>query len=359
MNKQEGDKIIIDFADELPAETIPDIETWSENYCWTGYDYENHIGYWLHLGRWVEDPTIWREEIVLLMPDGSTLFRRAFGKADKKNTALGALLQQECIEPGKRWQLRYNGPVQRATLPEQFRAPLSHANDMEHVEFLFDFASAVPVWKYADHDNTTIGKWHYEQHGKITGSCRFQGKEIAFKGHGYRDHTRGPRELSPVRGHCWIQGRYDDGDEFSLYHLWHVDENNPDQDKEELATVKYVEQGNELQASIVKTPRLRSYEDILAEGELILDVEGKGEVTIRCIPLNTALMCMHFRMSHLMFGAMLGDPDWPLTMSEQPAFFECNGSRAQGWIERSYYRDDRCFSEADVKSLYERNRQLK
>ena len=340
---------VISLTEELPSATIPDVPTWSENYCWTGYDYQQRIGYWLHLGRWIEDPNIWREEVIFFLPDGSVLLRHSFGRSNIANGAEGALLRFVCEEPGMRWRLQYKGPMQRATLAEQMRGPLAHATTLDLLDFDLEFAGNAPVWQFPDHDTTTIGRWHYEQHGKVTGAMRHGNDRYAFNGHGYRDHTRGPRELSPVNGHCWIQGRFADGDAFSIYHLWHVEEGI---DREVLSIARIEQDGKTLEAKIVSSPRLASHQTALDVGKLVLQLPDQSLMIFECIPLTTLVMTMHGRNSHLMFGPMLGDTHWPVPLFEQPAIFKCGDRRAEGWIERCYRRYDTAFDQASVDAIY-------
>ena len=340
---------VISLREELPSTDVPDIPTWSENYCWTGYDYRRRIGYWLHLGRWIEDPHIWREEVIVFLPDGTVLVRRSFGRSRIDNGAEGALLRFVCEAPGMHWRLQYSGPVQRATLEQQMRAPLPHARTLDFLNIDLEFTGNAPVWQFPDHDNTTIGRWHYEQHGTVTGKIRHGSDVYTFNGHGYRDHTRGPRELSPVNGHCWIQGRFADGDAFSIYHLWHIENG---EDKEVLSIARVEQGGTTLEAKIVSSPRIRSHQTALDVGELVLELPDKSRMVFECIPLTTLVLAMHGRNSHLMFGAMLGDTGWPVPLFEQPALFNCGGRRAEGWIERCYRRNDTVFDQAEVDKIY-------
>ena len=340
---------IITLKEELPSANVPDIPTWSENYCWTGYDYKNHVGYWLHLGRWIEDPNIWREEVIVYLPDGTLLVRRSFGRSNIANGVEGALLRFVCDEPGMRWRIQYSGPAQRVTLGELLRAPLPHGRMLDFLNIDLEFTGNAPVWLFPDHDNTTVGRWHYEQHGKVTGKIRYGSDNYAFAGHGYRDHTRGPRELSPVNGHCWVQGRFADGDAFSIYHLWHIEEG---QDHEVLSIARVERAGKTLEAKIIASPRIHSHQTALGIGELVLELPDKSRMVFECIPLTTMILAMHGRNSHLMFGAMLGDTGWPTPLFEQPAIFNCNGRRAEGWIERSYRRNDVAFDQHEVNKIY-------
>jgi hypothetical protein len=344
-----SDDAVISFNQELPRTSVPDIPTWSENYCWTGYDYERKVGYWLHLGRWVENPHIWREEVIVFLPDGTVLLWRSFGRSAIPNGAEGALLRFVCEEPGMRWRLQYEGPAQQATLAQMMRAPLPQARTLDYLDLDLEFAGNAPVWQFPDHDNTTIGRWHYEQHGKVTGRIRHGETEHLFDGHGYRDHTRGARELSQVNGHCWIQGRFPDGEAFSIYHLWHVEDGR---DKEVLSVARIDRGGKTLEASIVSSPRLQSHQTALDIGELVLELADRTRMVIECIPLTTLVMTMHGRNSHLMFGAMIGDTGWPVPLFEQPAVFKCAGRRAEGWIERCYRRNDAVFDQAEVDRIY-------
>ncbi|MET0657396.1 MAG: hypothetical protein ABW110_04465, partial [Steroidobacteraceae bacterium] len=43
-----------------------------------------------------------------------------------------------------------------------------------------------PPLMYHIPDNSTIGRWHYEQEIALDGSVQFRGREHPIKGHGWR-----------------------------------------------------------------------------------------------------------------------------------------------------------------------------
>jgi len=57
--------------DDRPArKPFPSDKNWAENYCFTGSDPKSGIGFWMHSGRWLQDLDIWREVVILRLPDG-------------------------------------------------------------------------------------------------------------------------------------------------------------------------------------------------------------------------------------------------------------------------------------------------
>jgi hypothetical protein len=334
-------------ADELPLDHIPEIPWWSENYCFTGYDYANHVGYFVHLGRWIRDPTIWREEVYLFLPDGTLLTTCGFGRGDCSRGPSGAMLRLECEEPGRRWRIVYSGPVQHLRIGQLMRAPIPEPSRLELLEFNIAFEGGGPMWYFGERDNVTWGRWHVEQHGKIEGALRYGGSDYQVAGHGYRDHSRGPRQFSDFSGHCWIQGRFLDGDSFALYQMWHLldAETAPS-----LAEANVVRRGEPLAAKIVTSPRLRSHESALLEAELVLDLPQE-QMQIKCIPLTNLIFSFPPDLSHLRLGIPFGDRGWPFTTFEQPALFFCGDRKAEGWMERSFRREEICFDSEAVSQL--------
>jgi hypothetical protein len=133
------------------------------------------------------------------------------------NGVRGALLELTCEKPEEQWRLRYRGPVRRVTGAALASAPL-----VEGLRSLLDFdlkySSAVPVWDFGIATREEV--WcsaHYEQPGRVRGRFRFEGREFQMDGIGFRDHSRGPRNLSAWAGHCWIHGQFPGGRSFALF----------------------------------------------------------------------------------------------------------------------------------------------
>ncbi len=204
------------WEDELPVPTLPDDPTWRENFCFDGYDRQRNVGFWIHCGRWSLDPRIWREQVLIDWPDGAYLVHRAWGVRPNARGVSGALLDLDCEEPGHAWRLRYRGPVRRTDEAELLRGPLPEG-PQSLLDLDISFTSEVPVWDMtAGIADQAWGKFHIEQTGRFAGTLSCDGVAVAMDGLGWRDHSRGPRDMKEMGRHCWIHGNLSRGRAFAL-----------------------------------------------------------------------------------------------------------------------------------------------
>jgi hypothetical protein len=204
------------WQDELPVPELPDDPAWRENFCFDGYDRQRDVGFWIHCGRWSLDPRIWREQVLLYMPDGTYLVHRAWGFRPSDRGPSAALLNLICEAPGEAWRLRYRGPVRRTTTEELHLGPLP-----EGPQLLLDldvaFTSKAEMWDMtAGIASQHWGKFHIEQTGRLQGTIACDGATIAMDGFGWHDHSRGPRDMKEMGRHCWIHGNLSRGRSFAL-----------------------------------------------------------------------------------------------------------------------------------------------
>ena len=217
--------------DERPLSQLPDMAHWSENYCFEGYDPDADIGFWLHLGRWPRNPEIWREMLWLYLPDGRYTSMRGFGACPVPNGPGGALMTLHCDEPGI-WQLRFSGPTRMGHSDLMLAPPRNYLSDgpFAAIDFDIEFVATQPAWHFGDVlQEENWCHFHYEQHGALKGTIGYQppGQEWqrwSMDGHGYRDHSRGPRELSTFGGNYWIHGQFPNGRAFSLMQVWKIEQ---------------------------------------------------------------------------------------------------------------------------------------
>src|SRR5581483_5667552 len=60
---------------------------------------------------------------------------------------------------------------------------------------------------------------HYESMGRVTGKAVVGGREVAIAGHGWQDHSWGPRNYATTLSERWMYAIFGDDLAFSLYHL--------------------------------------------------------------------------------------------------------------------------------------------
>lgn len=193
--------------EDAPIETIPDIPNWSENYAISGYDPESGIHLHFHIGRWRKDLSLWREVLVMSLPDGSAVGHRGIGRALATEVGPGGgHLCVEILEPARRIRYSFLGAASR--MPRrQLRDELLRDGPMERVAFDLTFTSDLPVWDMAHVGDATEfhGRFHDEQLGRFEGNIEVGGDVFKLSTMANRDHSRGVRVVDTIRRHTWTQ----------------------------------------------------------------------------------------------------------------------------------------------------------
>jgi hypothetical protein len=84
------------------------------------------------------------------------------------------------------------------------------------MEIAFD-ALATP-WSFGEGlEGEAWASFHYEQPGRNAGQLRVDGRTIELAGTGYRDHSVGPRDVSPMLSHTWVHGEFESGRSFQAF----------------------------------------------------------------------------------------------------------------------------------------------
>lgn len=149
---------------------------------------------------------------------------------DGKPSILGtAGLVFECIEPFRKWRVRYEGsPVDTTT-----QAMIDQTTDAERRADLrldVELTMATPGWtqdlrpERLEHmteaeriDAGLMGYgWRVEHTFRAEGTLTLDGKERPFRGVGNRIHRQSVRPLGAFRGHCWQAALFPDGRAFAL-----------------------------------------------------------------------------------------------------------------------------------------------
>ena len=133
-------------------------------------------------------------------------------------------LEYLCREPGKRWQLKYNGPVYQGNQEKNLSLDLTWGAmgtiiDFDHTGALLDQTAkemARQPWNRLFFQKLReLHKVHYEQAGDVNGTLLWKGKEYSFSGQGVRDHSFGTRHWEEWDRHFWFLGVLEDGRYFN------------------------------------------------------------------------------------------------------------------------------------------------
>ncbi|WP_275629466.1 hypothetical protein [Pseudomonas sp. 273] len=206
---------------EVPLEKGPGTSLWSENFALLMNDQEHRLGLLYSIGTWYHDPSIWREQLYLCLPGGRVLTARNFGQRPQDVTVGSAFSRYQIVEAGQRVHLAYSGPVWSQNFAALLQ-PGALGGSTERLQLDIEFVAAAPVWDmHAGHgsDSTSIaGAMHIEQIGHCSGRIEYAGGGFDIRAaYACRDHSRGQRDVSRYRNHCWINGRFDNGLSFQLY----------------------------------------------------------------------------------------------------------------------------------------------
>lgn len=206
----------VDPARELPHEPAA-APNWSENYLFQGYDAARQVGFYHHLGRMPYDPRIWRGAFATCLPDGEVVVFKDYGKTEGRRGPASPALAFVCEEPLRRWRVRYDG-VGRLTTSEALTRGFLADGATVPVEMEIVFDALAPPWAFGDGlEGEAWADLHYEQPGRIEGRIRVDGRTIELAGTGYRDHSVGPRDVSPILSHTWVHGEFPSGRSFQAF----------------------------------------------------------------------------------------------------------------------------------------------
>lgn len=201
------------------APPFPELPHWSENFCLAGHDPASGIGFWLHLGRWRKDLTLWRETVVINLPDGTVLAHKAYGNALTADDGPGGPCYSiRVVRSGHELRYRFDGAVRRVAAAS-LRSGLLADGPKDRLSFELKFDSNADIWDLPKVGNRQrfLGTGHVEQIGRVRGTIRAGSDTFAFDGRGNRDHSMGPRDTPSLRSHQWLQGYFENGISFLVY----------------------------------------------------------------------------------------------------------------------------------------------
>lgn len=213
MGEYQNERALVEPVDE---------PLWSENFALAMADAEAGIAMLLSIGTWFGDPTVWREKLAVAMPDGRRLVARNYGRNTSRDLISAALARYEIVEHGRRVSFRFDGPVMDYTFDELMSVG-AVGKAAVRATIALDFAGTAPIWKMhgdgAPDATGIMGALHDEQLGICQGSILVNGMRHEIRrSHACRDHSRGPRDMRRFKAHAWINGQFDDGRGFQLYH---------------------------------------------------------------------------------------------------------------------------------------------
>lgn len=192
----------VDPASDLLHAVPEGIAGWSETMFFHVWSPAHQVGVFIHVGRWPGDLDLWWAQVIALLPDGELLVDRSWGRAhDERGPATGNL-HVTCLEPLRRWRLRFDGAGEVTDLSSMAGAPAG-AGPARAFGFEVELEAAAPVWDLhaaLGIDGLNWASGHHTQGFRTAGWLQSEGRRWSLDGVAQRDHSSGPRDISGLGG---------------------------------------------------------------------------------------------------------------------------------------------------------------
>jgi hypothetical protein len=183
--------------------------------------------------------------VCLYFPDNTTGFIRTWEASEHgfSKSVVGSL-QFDCLEPFKRWELNYDGPIYHFVEPESmgdFSRTVLTNTPQKQIKLKLSFQALHPPFDFHDSMQVRLIPWrdlsekfrfnyvldhlgsnfrkirlartmaggnHYEQAGCIQGFIQVDGQRFALDGYGQRDHSWGVRDMRVPAHWRWLSCQF-------------------------------------------------------------------------------------------------------------------------------------------------------
>lgn len=197
---------------DLPIKPVAE-ENWTEHWVFFAWDPDEQFGYFVHVGRLIEAPHIWRSVMQIYLPGEELLVAKTYGEGDSRGPAAGPMKIQT-LEPFLLWTLNFDGPA-FSTNRKSITSEIQRDGKAELVKFHTVFEAAGPIHSLKAGkeltEGMTVASYHTSQILHMRGEAEYRGKKISLKGVGVRDHSCGPRNYGPVYGDNWSHSLFPSG----------------------------------------------------------------------------------------------------------------------------------------------------
>ncbi|WP_156842894.1 hypothetical protein [Novosphingobium aquimarinum] len=317
--------------EDNPLEVIPDLSLWSENYAYMITDSSQGFACFLLMGRWIPDPTVWREFLMVQMPDGRMLHHKSWGRATSRNVVSAALARIE-LDGDAGCRIFFDGPIAE-TSREVLLKQGTRNQSLGRLTLDLSISSEVPVWNMSGHASSAeeiAGKMHIEQVGVASGTVTF-GDETVQVNNAFmqRDHSRGVRDVTKFYRHCWAQGSFPERDlTFNLYSMLVFGREN-----EPMMNASVTQAGKRYPATIIEIAYMDSRADAMKPYSITLACE-LGNMTFRIVDFVASFPTAFVSPWDIVAGVF--PEEHSVTGVEEAVVWEWEGLRGEGWSERSF-----------------------
>ncbi|RJG08290.1 hypothetical protein [Massilia cavernae] len=190
-------------------------ENWTEYHYFFAYDKDADIGMSLHIGRLVEDLSIWRGILYVFMPGDEVLVHKCVGRGEHARGFNAGPLAITCVEPMQLWTIDFDGAAHSTTGKSLCRDVLRDGVD-EVIKLHIQFEAASPFFSLDPSriDGLAAMGWahdHHEQIHTIKGEIVRGGEAYRLCGMGIRDHSSGPRDTGKPFGGVFFNALFPSG----------------------------------------------------------------------------------------------------------------------------------------------------
>jgi hypothetical protein len=269
--------------------------------------------------------------LAVTFPNGQIATTRNYGRNTEGNVVSAALCRYEIVKADEVVRLTYDGPVWTHSLGELLEEGLLNSRT-QRLNLDLTFEAKHPMWdmhgRHASDATGIAGAMHIEQLGQVNGKLKLNDWEIAVHdAYACRDHSRGGREVSGFRNHCWLNGIFSGGRGFQLYFFKMHGLVEP-----ALAQATIMYRNEQIPATIQHIELTDSASDHGKLHTVILESE-LGEMKIQVTEVLSTIPIHMTAPFNPAFG--LGKGSHGLLFDEA-VVLEWNGEKGIGWCERGF-----------------------
>jgi hypothetical protein len=317
----------------LKPEQRPATPFWSENFALVYADAETRTSSLFSVGTWFHDTTIWRENLAVTLPDGQVATTRNFGRNTRDNIVSASLCRYEIAKADQMVKLSYDGPVWVHSLQELLKEGLPNGRT-QRLSLDLTFEASHPMWdmhgRHANDATGIAGAMHIEQLGQVNGRLQLNDREMVIRNaYSCRDHSRGGREVSGFRNHCWMNGVFAGGRGFQLYFFKMHGLVEP---ALSLATITH---DNEQISATIRHVELTDSPTDHGKLQTIVLNSRLGEMKIRVTEVLSTIPIHMTAPFNPAFGVGKGSHG---LLFDEAVLLEWNGEKGVGWSERGFSR---------------------
>lgn len=212
--------------DEYPHPAGPE-PNFNESVYVNSFDDESGVGGWMRLGNRVNEGRA-ELSVVLYLPDGRIACRFARPRIADNDSFDAGGLRFDVAEPMRRLDAHYAGELLIVTDPALLRTPERLFEEAERVDGAVDWAMETISPQHGgeptrDDVPTMYGRdfslGHFNQHVRTTGTIRVGDETFRTNGHGWRDHSWGPRWWTNIHWYRLFLAAFPDGRGFMIHRM--------------------------------------------------------------------------------------------------------------------------------------------